>query len=271
MLADHWDEAHPRGEDGDFAARVAQIATLDDGPVVILPMQYAPLLETQRDGALPYRAQLVALGETKARDGENLAGQRGHDSTRISAQRAIWRRPDRRRCRSCSSSKLRSPASVRPCRSNVRSGFEQALNFHTLSPLVDKIASLPSQVSLASARSERRRARSRRRERGGALRLPRREGRRSAPSEFTSLSDVDAALGAALGYFETQEPSSAAALLIGQTRQLLGKNLYEVMKLLAPTAADNARIFVGAEPAFTVPVSSLAANGGGEPLERQGR
>jgi type VI secretion system protein ImpA len=48
-------------------------------------------------------------------------------------------------------------------------------------------------------------------------------------------------------------------LLIGQARQLLGKNLYEVMKILAPAHADSARIFVGAEPAFTVPVSSIAA------------
>ena len=77
---------------------------------------------------------------------------------------------------------------------------------------------------------------------------------------FASLAEVDAALGAALGYFESKEPSSAAVLLIGQARQLLGKNLYEVMKLLTPTYADNARIFVGGEAAFTVPVSGIPAN-----------
>ena len=76
------------------------------------------------------------------------------------------------------------------------------------------------------------------------------------------MAEIDAALGAALRYFETREPSSAAVLLIGQARQVLGKNLYDVMKLLAPAHADHARIFVGAEPSFTVPVSSISTNGG---------
>ena len=47
-------------------------------------------------------------------------------------------------------------------------------------------------------------------------------------------------------------------LLIGQARETLGKNLYEVMQLLAPTHADAARVFVGPDSAFTVPVKSLA-------------
>jgi type VI secretion system protein ImpA len=37
----------------------------------------------------------------------------------------------------------------------------------------------------------------------------------------------------------------------------LGKNLYDVMKLLAPAHADNARLFVGSEPVFAVPVSGI--------------
>ena len=39
---------------------------------------------------------------------------------------------------------------------------------------------------------------------------------------------------------------------------MLGKNLYEVMQLLAPPHADNARVFVGPDGAFTVPVKILA-------------
>jgi len=47
-------------------------------------------------------------------------------------------------------------------------------------------------------------------------------------------------------------------LLIGQARHLLGRNLYEVMKVLAPAQADAARVFVGADASFTVPVSAIA-------------
>ena len=39
---------------------------------------------------------------------------------------------------------------------------------------------------------------------------------------------------------------------------MLGKNLYEVMKLLAPPHADAARVFVGPDGVFTVPVKSLS-------------
>src|SRR5271170_5501495 len=45
LRVDHWDSVHPRGEDHDFSARIAQIFTLDDGPVIVLPLQYAPLAE----------------------------------------------------------------------------------------------------------------------------------------------------------------------------------------------------------------------------------
>ena len=39
---------------------------------------------------------------------------------------------------------------------------------------------------------------------------------------------------------------------------MLGKNLYEVMQLLAPSHADDARVFVGPDDSFTVPVKILA-------------
>ena len=56
----------------------------------------------------------------------------------------------------------------------------------------------------------------------------------------------------------TSEPTSPALLLIRQARETLGKNLYEVMKLLAPPHADAARVSVGPDGAFTVPVKSLS-------------
>jgi type VI secretion system protein ImpA len=78
-----------------------------------------------------------------------------------------------------------------------------------------------------------------------------------APQTFASLADVDSALAAALGYFQTREPSSPALLLIAQARATLGKNLYEVIRLLAPRHAEAARVFVGPAGAFAIPVSGL--------------
>jgi type VI secretion system protein ImpA len=256
LLAEHWDEANPRGEDGDFIARLSQISTLDDGPVVILPLQYAPLAETQRDGALVYRAQLVALGDAKPREGESLPNSGTIDKILLNADMAAL------------TATLRSLQRIKASIAQIRAvtieqaGFEQAQHFENLSPLVDKMTSF---VQAAAARRDPTVAAP---ETGEEQTSSAETGAAAAASEFASLGDVDAALGGALGYFETQEPSSAAVLLIGQARQILGKNLYDVMKLLAPTQAELARIFVGSEPAFTVPVSSIAANESA-PFERQ--
>ena len=70
---------------------------------------------------------------------------------------------------------------------------------------------------------------------------------------------MDAALASAFGYFAAAEPTSPALLLIRQARETLGKNLYEVMKLLAPPHADAARVFVGPDGVFTVPVKSFSS------------
>ena len=52
---------------GDFGLRVGQLETLDDGPVVLMPLQYAPLLEASRQGPLSYRDHLVATGAAQPR------------------------------------------------------------------------------------------------------------------------------------------------------------------------------------------------------------
>ena len=264
LLADSWEDVHPRGEDGDFSGRIAQLFTLDDGPVVVLPMQYAPLAETQRDGTLTFRAQLVALGEAKARESKELPSGGVRESERLPNAATIDRillGADLDALSRTLHSLRRIKASIAQIRtiSIERCGGEHALNFGALSPLVERMADF---IQAAIAR------------RDPAMPAPApAEAGPSAPQaapQFASLAEVDAALGAALAYFELTEPSSPAGLLIGQSRQLLGKNLYVVMKLLAPSHADGARIFVGGDAAFTVPVSSIpASEAAAAPPEKQ--
>jgi type VI secretion system protein ImpA len=248
LLVDDWESVHPRGEDRDFSARIAQLFTLNDGPVIVLPLQYAPLVETQRDGVLSFRAQLATLGEVQPREGENLPPGAVIDRILLN----------------CDISRLAQTfdalQKVRSSISQIRAvliervGVEQTPSFDALSPLVDRMTSF---VQTAIARRDPSIAAPAPAEGTASSRA---DNSSTQTAQFASLAEVDAALEAALGYFERMEPSSAAVLLISQTRQLLGKNLYQVMKLLAPNYADNARIFVGAEAAFTVPVSSILAN-----------
>jgi type VI secretion system protein ImpA len=245
LIADHWDEAHPRGDGGDFAARLAQLSTLNDNPVVILPLQYAPLAETQREGALTFRAQLVALGEASSRENERTLDAAAIERILSASDLAALGR---------TFAALQAiKAAVAGIRATTleKAGHEGAVTFDALAPLVDRVTAF---VQAALAR------------RDPSVASPDASPAAAAETDgsaapitaaFASLAEADAALAAALAYFAKFEPSSAAVLLIGQARQLLGKNLYEVMKILTPGHADAARIFVGGEPAFVVPVSNI--------------
>ena len=67
LVSEHWEAANPRAESDDYSGRIAQLATLEDNAVVLMPLQYAPLIETNREGALSYRDQLLATGAAQPR------------------------------------------------------------------------------------------------------------------------------------------------------------------------------------------------------------
>src|SRR3984957_14147382 len=43
LVREHWEGANPRAEGDDYSGRIAQLATLEDNAVVLLPLQHAPL------------------------------------------------------------------------------------------------------------------------------------------------------------------------------------------------------------------------------------
>jgi len=63
------DDVHPRADDGDLGARVAALGSLEL-PTVVFPLQYVPLCEGRRIGAVTYRSWMIASGEVKPRAGE---------------------------------------------------------------------------------------------------------------------------------------------------------------------------------------------------------
>jgi type VI secretion system protein ImpA len=242
-LSHFWDEVHPQAERGKFTARLAQLGTLNDGPVVVLPLQYAPLLQSEREGPLAYRAVMVTAGDAKLREGEKLASAGAIE--RIVAAIEIEKLSEAY----ATLSRLHADLAAVTAITAERIDFEHAVKFDALSPLVEKMLAFaqgalarrdPSLAPAAEGAPAE-----------GASEAP------AAPGAFETLADVDAALAAALGYFQAREPSSPALLLIAQARAALGKNLYEVMRLLAPRHADNARVFVGPSDAFSIPVSAL--------------
>lgn len=251
LLANRWEELHPRAEEGDFSNRLAQLGTLDDGPVCVLPLQYAPLVETKRDGAVVYRAQMIALGDVKPRDGETLASPSAIDRIFATVEFDELTRA------------LQTAERLAGALTRIRTvtiervGPENATLYNALAPLADKIVAFlregvhkrdPAAAGAPTVEGEI----------AAQDSAPAPGGSPAPGTLLDSFEGVDAALGAALGYFATREPSSPALLLIRQARESLGRNLYDVMRLLAPSHADNARVFVGPDSAFTVPVSALS-------------
>jgi type VI secretion system protein ImpA len=254
LLLAQWDGVHPRAEDGDYIARMSQLSTLEDSPVVLQPLQHAPLAETQREGAVTYRAQLIASGEIKPREGET--------AWTAAMIEKVLQGTDLPALAKTSETLLALKDAIARIRATSieRAGFDQAVSFDALPKLVDKIAVFvhgalvkrdPNAAPLAIQT-----------EFGGASGDD--AGAAAPIGDFATMADADAALAGALAYFTQSEPSSPAVLLIGQARALLGRNLFDVMRILVPSYADTARISVGAEPTFNVPVNSISATEAGE-------
>ena len=212
---------------------------LEENTTVLLPLQYAPLLETQREGALSYRDQLVATGAAAPRSVTRL-NLKGEKETSV-AEKFMAPKTIERLLRDVEIEQLaalvETLGGVSTALQSIKAttiehvGFEKAIEL----PKLDKLVREMTEFARGGAHHARPHARASspgagRGERAGGAR------RAQAPPAFATRADVDAALASALGYFAASEPTSPALLLIRQARETLGKNLYEVMKLLGAAA-----------------------------------
>jgi type VI secretion system protein ImpA len=262
LVKEHWEGANPRAEDDGYSGRVAQLAMLEDNAVVLLPLQYAPLLETNREGALSYRDQLLASGAAQPRS-VTLYDLRGQKQT-TEPEKFM---PAKSIERVLSDVEIARLAVAVEMLTSVGASI-QTINAATTEHVgYENAVALPKLATLVNDMTGFLRAALVRRDPSLAPPPPASapiddagapSAAAAAPAAFASRAEVDAALASAFGYFAASEPTSPALLLIRQAREMLGKNLYEVMKLLAPPHADAARVFVGPDGAFTVPVKSLS-------------
>ena len=264
-VGEHWEDLHPRAEEGDYSLRLSQLETLEDNASVLLPLQYAALVESQREGALCYRDQLVATGAAQPRSVTRLSATGEQETT--ADEKLMPAKTIERLLRNVEIEKL--VGSFEAVRGLLASC--QSIRATTTERLgVQRAPQLPKLEKLVAGMAEFLRAAVFARDPtlAPAPELAKEDKETSADEAvagaaepapaFASRAEVDAALASAFGYFAASEPTSPALLLIRQARETLGKNLYEVMQLLAPPHADAARVFVGPEGAFTVPVNSLA-------------
>lgn len=254
LLAEQWDDVHPRGEDGDYAFRMAPLYTLDDNGPVLQPLQHVPLAESTRFGAVTYRAHQLMTGQARPREGETVDASMFERATTDCDLSALVASRDALVSLKTALAGIRNAATE-------KAGYEQAVRLEKLPPIVDGMIAFvdelvgrrdPSQAleSKAATAEPSSGDGAEALDQGGAETLP--------ATGIASQADAAAALEACLDYFLRFEPSSPAILLVRQARESVGRNLYEVMAMLAPAVADAARIQVGAEPGLVLPVKNLA-------------
>ena len=84
---------------------------------------------------------------------------------------------------------------------------------------------------------------------------------RPLSGRIKSFADAAAALAAAAAYFSRNEPSSPALLLVRQAEQLVGKSFLELIRILVPAHAEQAKVQIGQHQAFTLPLVQAETDG----------
>ena len=211
-MREHWEGAHPRAEGSDFSTRLGQLMAFEDNAVVLLPLQYAPLLELGREGSFSYRDQLVATGAAQPRSVTRY-NEKGERETSVEEKlvpqktiEKILRDVDIERLAKLSETLRGIPAALESIRKTTveHVGYEKSIELPKLDKLAREMAEFARGALVArdptlAAAPE--------------TAAPAGEGEAAAaaaPSAFASRADVDAALASALGYFETSEPTSPA-------------------------------------------------------------
>jgi type VI secretion system protein ImpA len=226
------DDVHPRAADGDLGARVAALGSLEL-PTVVFPLQYAPLCEGRRIGAVTYRSWMIASGDVKPR-----ANEQKHPSATLAD--AIADAPA-----DVLAATRKHVAMLKTSLARIRNVFmmqDVSLGLENLPALVDKIQLL---VDPQAALSE---------ETAAAAE----HDIAPAGDAPASLADAQQALAAIAEYYSRSEPSSPTLPLVRQAHQLIGKSFFEVMSILVPTQMDKAAFQIGADQFFELPVGKLS-------------
>jgi type VI secretion system protein ImpA len=259
LLESFWDQVHPRCHGDDASARVMAIAALD-ASTVTFPLQYSPLFEARRMGAVTYRAYLIACGDVKPRGSEtklNVAAiieARGETDPDVLVH-------------------LRQQiARLKGSLARIQNSFAihgASADLNNLPALVAKM-----QAFVDPAATETRAPADPSAERDAdadAIDQGQNRLATDAAGAPTTLSGARDALAAIAEYYEQCEPSSPTLPLIRQAHQLIGKSFLEVISILVPGQLEKAAFQIGGDQVFELPVGKLGnlSKGSGEAVASQ--
>jgi type VI secretion system protein ImpA len=247
-----WDAVHPRLSAGDGVSRSTVIGTLEL-PTVIFPMQYAPLLEAERLGAISYRTWMIAAGEVKPRTGEVRLAQSAIADAIGTADREVL------------AATRKNITLVKTSLESIRSIFYangDSAGLERLPALVKVIQEFidpQASASVADAAAGARDADSD----GAAATV-------AAGAAPSSLIQARETLAAVADYYTRLEPSSPVLPLVRQAQLLAGKSFFEVMTIMIPSYVEEAAFRIGTDPFFNLPLHKLPNVADGPPPPANG-
>jgi type VI secretion system protein ImpA len=247
LLRERWSDLHPRVADF-LELSMGQLATLDDMPNVVLPLQHAPLVRSRRAGAITLRKWQVAKGEVNPRDGEETI-----DAGTLTSALAESDAGDVRRSKEAL---LRARDAVAGIRTVCiqEAGYDKAPVLERLPAAIDAALNL-IETAIGEAPTE------------GASPADASGAPAAAATAVVQLpvgavktrEQAVEAMHVAARYFALREPSSPVPILLREAQAASTKSFYELVNDLVPDGAASAFVSLGAEPWFDVYLSTLDA------------
>jgi type VI secretion system protein ImpA len=237
-----WESVHPIVKDGSANARSTAISSLNL-PTVVFALQYAPLFEARRLGAVTYRAWMIANGEAKPRPGDNEIQAAVITEAINAADPAAMEKA------------RKDVALLKTSIDRIQQAFRahgDSVNLNDLAGLAGKMLALIDPTALVLTNDQ---------VSGDGAEL-----QDHAPETLAALadaapkstSDAARALAAIAAYYSQSEPSSPILPLVRQAHQLIGKSFLEVITILMPAHVDKAAFQIGSDQVFELPVGKLS-------------
>lgn len=237
-----WESVHPIVKDGSANARTTAISSLNL-PTVVFALQYAPLFEARRLGAVTYRAWMIANGETKPRPGDNEIQAAVITEAINTADPAAMEKA------------RKDVALLKASIDRIQQAFRghgDSVNLSDLAGLAGKMLALIDPTAPVVTNDQPSGDDAERQDHAPEILAA------LADAAPKSTTDAAQALAAIAAYYSQSEPSSPILPLVRQAHQLIGKSFLDVITILMPAHVDKAAFQIGSDQVFELPVEKLS-------------
>ena len=260
LLANNWEDVHPRAFEGSFAIRESHLSLLDDGPTVNMPLQEKPFITLRRLGPVSFRTQLLASKAVIPRDKEV-----GIDEAPL--REALVKSDDFADIKAVYAQINGTFEALKQIRAIFiqHAGGQNAPSFDRLNAILTSFSTFlqslievrePSAAAPTSTSDDGEDATPSLASDDAGAALP------ATPPKgivIKTPSEAAAILKSVETYFRLSEPSNPATLLVRQAQQLVGKSFIEAMTVLNPQLAEKAAIRIGGEMQLIISSKQMSA------------